>query len=73
MKREKIYQLFILQGILIIVIIIIIVIILIIRCAVYQKLNKQQEALKDVETSLKVLEETQGSRSLFARAHLQKG
>ncbi|SAL98851.1 hypothetical protein [Absidia glauca] len=43
------------------------------RCVVYQKLKKYQEASTDAATALKVLEETQGTRTLLARAHLQNG
>ncbi|ORZ14107.1 SGT1-like protein Git7 [Absidia repens] len=43
------------------------------RCVVYQKLSKYQEAATDAKTALKILEESQGSRTLLARAHLQTG
>ncbi|ORX58733.1 SGS-domain-containing protein [Hesseltinella vesiculosa] len=43
------------------------------RCQVYQKMDKKQEAYNDAEKALTLLVSSQGSRSLLARAHLQKG
>ncbi|KAL1926690.1 hypothetical protein VTP01DRAFT_5585 [Rhizomucor pusillus] len=43
------------------------------RCTTYQKLKRYNEALDDASKALDHLNSSQGSRSLLARAHLQKG
>ncbi|KAI9323490.1 SGS domain-containing protein [Dichotomocladium elegans] len=43
------------------------------RCTVYQKLNQFDNALKDANKALEILNGPKGTRSLLARANLQKG
>ncbi|CDH60535.1 suppressor of g2 allele of skp1 homolog [Lichtheimia corymbifera JMRC:FSU:9682] len=43
------------------------------RCTVYQKLNQLDKALADADKALEILSGPKGTRSLLARAHLQRG
>lgn len=42
-------------------------------CTVYQKLNQLDKALIDADKALEILNGPKGTRSLLARAHLQRG